>query len=147
MPLDELLPGVELDPERGDVEPLCEPGCVELPLGGVLKLPLELRLLPDTELPDAPELMPDCCPLVPGVPIPLAPAPLCCCNAIVRVSDSTICSRRATRASSEPEPEMLDDPAPSAPLLGVDPLNVPEPPTVDDWPSPPLDAEDVPAPG
>jgi hypothetical protein len=72
----------------------------------------------------------------------LDPLWLCCCIATVRVSDSTICSRRATRASNEPDPLMLL-PLPNVPLL-LELPSVPEPPTDDDWPRPPLDDELVP---
>ena len=128
-----------LDPGR------CEelPGwllCVLLPgeapgVRGVLKEPELLDLIPDCE------------PLMPGEPT-LLPALCRCCIAIVRVSDSTICSRRATRASNEPEPliELPKLPVPelSVPLLELEP-SVSDPVAVEDCPKPPLAVEeDVP---
>jgi hypothetical protein len=61
--------------------------------------------------------------------------------ATVRVRDSTICSKRATRASIEPEPLTLLL-LPRVPLLELP--SVPEPPTEEDWPKPPLDEDEVP---
>lgn len=124
-----------LDPGVCEEEPLGE---VLLPLRGVVELPGAVELLPDPSLellPEVPELMPDCEPLVPldGEPTlllePLCPCCCCCCIAIVRVSDWTICSRRATRASIEPEPLtlVLNVPLPlfKVPLLVLEP-SVPE---------------------
>ena len=139
---DELVPlEMELEPGVCDDAPLGE--LLLLP-GVVLELPGVLRLPPSVELPDAPELplMPLCELLDPGAPTLLAPLWLCCCIAIVRVSDSTICSRRATRASNEPEPLTLL-PLLNVPLL-VELPKVPEPPIDEDCPSPPLDCEVVP---
>lgn len=139
----DVLPGVVGVPGRCCGDPLCEAlPAVELP--GV---PAPLRLPPKVELP---ELIPDCDPLVPGVPTLLPGALCCCCIATVRVKDSTMRSSRATRASMEPEPEMLEGPDPGVPLPSVplleleDVPSVPDPPTDDDCPSPPLDDELVP---
>ncbi len=64
---------------------------------------------------------------------------------MVRVSDSTICSRRATRDSKDPEPEAPKLPVPelSVPLALLEP-RVPELVVVEDCPKPPLAEEDVP---
>lgn len=137
-----LLPlGDVLEPERCDEEPLGE---VLLLPGVLLELPGVLRLPPNVELPEAPELplMPLCELLVPGAPTLLLDPLWLCCIAMVRVRDSTICSKRATRASNEPEPLILLPPL-NVPLL-VELPSVPEPPTEEDCPRPPLDCEVVP---
>jgi len=160
VPLDELLlPGV-VDPGELEVpcdevpevpcEPLCDPPCELLPEVEEPAAPdapdAPLRLLGYVELPG---LIPRCEPAAPGDPIPLAPAPLCCCIATVRLSDSTICSSRAIRASSEPAPEIelpeLNVPLPPAalPLAPDDVPNVPDPPTDEDCPSPLLERVEV----
>jgi hypothetical protein len=156
--LDPLDPGVGLEPGccedelpweelPGDV-PLT-PCCDELPLVELPDAPVLLRLPPYVELP---ALIPLCDPLVPGDPTLLELSPPCCI-AMVRLSDSTICSSRARRASIDPEPVVLElnvpllpnAPllAPSVPLL-LDVPKVPEPPTLELWPNPPLDEDVVP---
>ena len=142
------VPGgyVELEPGAPGV---LEPRGCEMPLW----LPGEPAALPGVvleELEPGLELIPDCDPPRPGVPTLPAAAPPCCCMATVRVSDSTICSRRAIRASMEPAPGvvLLKEPLPNVPLVEpAAPLElprVPEPPTEDDCPKPPLEAEELP---
>lgn len=140
-----MEPGCCVDELPCDEVPCVEPlerCCDELPVVELSDAPVALRLPPNVELP---ELIPLCDPVVPGEPTLLAPAPLCCI-AMVRLSDSTICSRRATRASNDPDPVVgeLNVPLlPKVPLLLLELPKVPEPPIVELWPSPPLDDEPV----
>ena len=135
-----MLVDEPLLPDAGPAPGCCpeEPPWLELP--GRCRDELPLVELPDApEVPlglppyvELPELMPDCDPLVPGDPTLLAPEPPCCI-AMVRVRDSTICSSRATRASIDPEPVVLElnvPLLPSVPLLLEEP-RLPEPPMVE----------------